>query len=77
MVVTGTHVSNVDPTPEFEAVCAACGVIVISFVGKPHMWKWTITGGDYSRNFLSEQICVSCVTDIIKFKTEVLAKKNK
>jgi hypothetical protein len=79
MDATETPVSSAAPTPEYEEICDACGIAVVSFVGKPHMWKLLLAEDNDTKPlpFVNDTICVGCVTDLIKFRAEVLAKKNK
>lgn len=78
MDVTETHVSNVDQE-EFQATCSACNTTVISFVGKPHMYRFILVEDNDTKPlpFNRDVVCTACMLDLIRFKVEVLAKKNR
>jgi hypothetical protein len=45
------------------------------------MWHWSVTTrpvtiDQYVHTMLDEQICIDCAMDLVKFRSEVLAKKN-
>ena len=79
MAAIETPAFNVDPTPEHRAVCDTCGTLVVAFYGLPHMWKFILAEDNDTKPlpFVNETICMDCMVELIKFKTEVLAKKNK
>jgi len=79
MAATETPVSNVVPTREHETVCDACGTTVVAFYGLPHMWRFILREDNDTKPlpFNNDRICMDCMTDLIKFKVEVLAKKNR
>ena len=77
MAAIETPAFNVDPTPEHRATCDACGTTVVAFYGLPHMWKFTLVEDTRSIPFNNDVICMDCALDLIKFKEEVLAKKNR
>jgi hypothetical protein len=75
--VTETPVSSATPTFERETVCGACGTTVVAFYGLPHMWKFILVEDNDTKPlpFVNETICMRCMTDLIKFKAEVLGKR--
>jgi hypothetical protein len=79
MAATETPVSNVVPTRESEATCEVCGITVKSFYGLPHMWRFILREDNDTKPLPvnNDRICMDCMTDLIKFKVEVLAKKNR
>jgi len=66
-----------------SVICQACGGEVVSFVHLPTMWHVQITeapgvGSPIVETLtvpVDQLVCVSCMTDILKFFDEVLRHK--
>ena len=64
-------------TTEQSEICEACGGEVISFVQRPHMYRFILREDNDTKPlpFINDMICITCMTDLIKFKEEVLKKR--
>jgi hypothetical protein len=64
-------------TTENSELCQACGGEVIAFVQKPHMYRFILREDNDTKflPFINDVVCVNCMTDLIKFKAEVLAHR--